>query len=178
MLKYNNFKARSISDIMAATPIVRQSYRLEKIPGKGGWTFARIPEITPDKVKAFGLVRVKGFIDDHEIKKCHLMPMGNGVLFLPVKAAIRKKIKKKEGDWVEITLFRDDDPLEIPEELKACLEDEPSANRFFASLSESEQKFYIDWIYSAKRTETRVSRMTKSIIRLSRGLKLYEREEM
>ena len=162
---------------MAVKPIVDQSYRLEKFHGKGGWTFARIPEITPDKVKAFGLVKVKGFIDDYEIKKCHLMPMGNSILFLPVKADIRKKIKKKEGDWVKITLFRDDDPLEIPEELMVCLEDEPNAHLFFKSLSESEQKFYIDWIYSAKRMETRVSRMTKSIIRLSRGLKLYERTE-
>lgn len=162
---------------MAVKPIVSKSYRLEKFHGKGGWTYARIPEITPDKVKAFGLVKVKGLIDDFEINKCHLMPLGNGILFLPVKAEIRKKIKKKEGDWVKITLFRDDDPLLIPEELKACLEDEPGANRFFQSLSESEQRFYINWIFSAKREETKVSRMTKSIIRLSRGWKMYQRQE-
>ncbi|HEY8958595.1 YdeI/OmpD-associated family protein [Chitinophaga sp.] len=162
---------------MSVKPIVSQSYRLEKFPVKGGWTFARIPEITPDKVKAFGLVRVKGFIDDFEIKKCHLMPLGNGILFLPVKAEIRKKIKKKVGDRVKIVLFRDDDPMDIPEELKICLEDEPGANRFFQSLSESEQRFYINWIFSAKREETKVSRMTKAIIRLSRGLKMYQREE-
>lgn len=162
---------------MPIKPIVSQSYRLEKFPVKGGWTFARIPEITPDKVKAFGLVKVKGFIDDFEIRKCHLMPLGNNILFLPVKAEIRKKIKKKAGDWVKIVLFRDDDPLEIPEELRACLEDEPGANRFFQSLSETEQRYYINWIFSAKREETKVSRMTRTIIRLSRGLKLYQREE-
>lgn len=105
------------------------------------------------------------------------MPLGNNVLFLPVKAEIRKKIKKKAGDWVKIILFRDDDPLEIPEELKVCLEDEPGANRFFHSLSETEQRYYINWIFSAKREETKVSRMTRSVIRLSRGLKLYQREE-
>lgn len=74
-------------------------------------------------------------------------------------------------------MFPDDDPLLIPGELKACLEDEPGANRFFQSLSESEQRFYINWIFSAKREETKVSRMTKSIIRLSGGLKMYQREE-
>jgi hypothetical protein len=41
---------------------------------------------------------VRGTIDDFEIRKYHLMPMGNGKFFLPVKAEIRKKIKKEAGD--------------------------------------------------------------------------------
>ena len=77
-------------------------YLLEKYPGKGGWTYARIPEILQDKTKPFGWVKVCGSIDGYEIKKCHLMPMGNDQLFLPVKAEIRKKIKKQEGYGYEI----------------------------------------------------------------------------
>ncbi|MEY3398621.1 MAG: hypothetical protein RL220_1215, partial [Bacteroidota bacterium] len=79
--------------------LVDKAYRLEKFPGKGGWTYARIPEILQDKHSPFGWVRVKGSIDDVEFSSYHLMPMGNGQLFLPVKADIRKKIGKKEGDW-------------------------------------------------------------------------------
>jgi hypothetical protein len=70
-------------------PLVNKTYRLEKFPGKGGWTFARIPEILPDKKAHFGWVKVRGTIDGYEIRKYHLMPMGNGSLFLPVKAEIR-----------------------------------------------------------------------------------------
>ncbi|MGQ0827989.1 MAG: DUF1905 domain-containing protein [Bacteroidota bacterium] len=155
-------------------PLVNKKYRLEKYPGKGGWTFARIPEILRDKKKPFGFVKVKGSIDGFEIKKYHLMPMGKGLLFLPVKAEIRKKIKKGEGDYVQVILYPDNDPLEIPEEMLLCLQDEPDALRFFNSLSESERKFYIQWVYSAKKEETKINRLAKTIDRLLKGMKLYD----
>lgn len=159
-----------------AKPLVSKKYLLEKFPGKGGWTFARIPEVVKDKNKPFGWVKVKGSIDGYEIKKVHLMPMGNGFLFLAVKAAIRKAIKKEAGDYVHVILYPDNEPLQVPEELLVCLRDEPAALRCFNTLSESEQKFYIDWIYSARREETKVTRMTRTIDRLARGKKLYEKE--
>jgi hypothetical protein len=157
-------------------PLVDKKYTLERFEGKGGWTFARIPEIPQDRKAHFGWVKVRGTIDGYEIRKYHLMPMGNGSLFLPVKAAIRKKIKKGVGDKVHVILYPDKEPLEVPEEMLLCLQDEPKALTFFNSLSESEQKFYIEYIYSAKKEETKIDRMAKSINRLVEGLKLYEKE--
>src|SRR5688572_5246826 len=110
-----------------AKPLVNKKYKLEKFQGKGGWTYARIPEILKDKNAHFGWVKVKGTIDGYEIKKYHLMPMGNGQLFLPVKAEIRKQIKKSEGDFVHVVLYSDNEPLEIPKEMILCLKDEPAA---------------------------------------------------
>lgn len=104
------------------------------------------------------------------------MPMGDGNLFLPVKAEIRKKIQKREGDMIQVILYADNEPLEVPDEMLLCLQDEPSALKFFKSLSESEQKFYIDWVYSAKKEETKIDRLAKSINRLQKGLKLYDKE--
>ena len=156
-------------------PLVDKHFKLERFQGKGGWTYARIPEIAQDKSQPFGWVKVQGSIDGYEIKKYRLMPMGNGNLFLPVKAEIRKKIKKQEGDTVHIILYPDNKPLEIPSEMLLCLEDEPQALRFFQSLSESEQKFYIQWVYSAKKEETKVNRLGKTIDRLLQGLKLYDK---
>ena len=155
-------------------PLVNKKYLLEKFPGKGGWTFARIPEIKQDKKAHFGWVKVRGTIDGFEIRNYHLMPMGNGTLFLPVKAEIRKKIKKTEGDYVHVILYLDTEPLEIPEEMLLCLQDEPQALKFFNSLSESEQKYYIQWIYSAKKEETKIERLAKTINRLLQSKKLYE----
>ena len=155
-------------------PLVNKKYLLEKFQGKGGWTYARIPEILQDKKAHFGWVKVRGTIDGFEIRKYHLMPMGNGKLFLPVKAEIRKKIKKNEGDYVHVILYPDNEPLDVPEEMLLCLKDEPAALKFFNSLSESERKFYIQWVYSAKREETKVNRMAQTINRLVRGLKRYE----
>lgn len=103
------------------------------------------------------------------------MLMGNGQLFLPVKSDIRKKIKKEEGDKVHVILYPDNEPLEVPEEMLLCLQDEPAAFKFFNSLSESEQKFYIQWIYSAKKDETKVDRLAKTIDRLLQGLKMNDK---
>lgn len=156
-------------------PLVNKKYKLERFPGKGGWTYTVIKEIPPDKKAHFGWVKVKGFIDDYELKSYNLMPMGNGKLFLPVRAEIRKKIKKKDGDWVKVVLFADNDPLHIPEDLLQCLRDEPKAHEIFHNLKEGEKKYYIDWINSAKKEETRAERMAKTIDRLLRGLKFYDK---
>lgn len=61
--------------------LVNKKYLFEKFPGKGGWTYATIPEDLQDKRAHFDWVRVKGSIDGYEFKNYHLMPMGNGSLF-------------------------------------------------------------------------------------------------
>ncbi|MFK8286746.1 DUF1905 domain-containing protein [Capnocytophaga canimorsus] len=99
-------------------------YRIEKFEGKGGWTFVRISEIKPNKNAPFGWVRVFGTIDGHSIEKYNLQSMGNGNLFLPLNAQIRKKIKKQAGDNVHIVLYEDNVPSEIANELRMCLQDE------------------------------------------------------
>lgn len=142
--------------------MTRNTY-FKKFGGKGGWTYAQIPEVAPGKHAPFGTVRVRGTIDNHEIKNYNLMPMGNGKLFLPVKADIRKKIKKQVGDYVRVTLFADNLPTEIPEELRLCLLDEPNAFTSFLTYTNGEQKAFIDWIYSAKTDEIRVDRIARSI---------------
>jgi hypothetical protein len=153
------------------TPLVHKKYQLEKFAGKGGWTYVRIPEILPAKKTHFGWVKVKGSIDGYLISKYNLAPMGNGRLFLPVKAEIRKKIGKQEGDWVEIILFADNDPLEIPVEFLECLRDEPEAHSNFFKFTEAEQKRYLDWIYESKKLNTRIERMAKAINRIRLGEK-------
>ena len=153
-------------------PLVNKKYVLEKYPGKGGWTFIRITDILRNEKNRRG-VKVKGTIDGFEISKYHLMPMKDGNLFLAVRLEIRKKIKKKEGDLVHVIFFTDDEPLELPEEMLLCLEEEPIALKFFKSLSQSEQKLYIQWIYSAKKEETKIDRLAKTINRLQKGLKMY-----
>jgi hypothetical protein len=147
-------------------PLVDQDYLLQKMEGKGGWTYAAIPEIVQDKHAYFGLVKVRGTIDDYEIANYHLMPMGNGQLFLSVKAEIRKKIGKNEGDWVHITLYSQELPTVVPEDFLLCLNDEPVAYQKFQQLSESEQKTMIDWIYAAKRDDQKVERIAQTLDKL------------
>ena len=154
-------------------PIVNQSLLLKKYQGgKSSWIYAKIPVIRQDNHSPFRWVRVRGTIDDFEIKNYHLMPMKDGNLFLPVRAEIRKKIGKKEGDYIQVVLYPDNLPAEIPEELRLCLLDEPIAYETFLSYTDGEQKAFIDWISSVKKIETKTERIAKAINMLQKKQKL------
>lgn len=159
---------------MTIKSLVNKDYLLEKYPGKGGWTYAVIPEVLQDKNAPFGWVKVKGSIDSFEIRKYHLMPMGNGNLFLPVKAEIRKTIKKQAGDYVHVILYPDNEPIEVPKELLVCLREEPKGLLFFNSLNDSEQHNYVKWIYSAKTDQTKVERIARTLDKLTRHQKFTD----
>ena len=157
-------------------PLVDKKYLLEKFPGKGGWTYASIPEVLKDKHAHFGWVKVKGSIDSYQFKNYHLMPMGNGSLFLPVKASVRKAIGKREGDWVQVTLYADNAPTEIPEELQLCLNSEPNLFKTFLSYPDGEQKAFIEWIYSAKTEDTKVERIARTMNKLSKYQRFNDKD--
>ena len=142
--------------------LVDKTYMLQKFPGKGGWTYAEIPEVKPDKHAWFNWIKVHGFIDDFEIKHGRLMPLGNGRMMLPIKKAIRKEINKEEGDEVRIVLYPDNLPLEVPQELIDCfeLEDARLLNCFKKETANQKQEI-ITWIYEAKKDETKAKRIIK-----------------
>jgi predicted transcriptional regulator len=157
--------------------LVNKYYLLEKFPGKGGWTYVHIYKELKKKEDRVDWKKVRGTIDGYEIRKYHMMPIASiSGLILPVNATIRKHIKKKAGDQVHVILYPDNEPLDIPEEMLLCVQEEPIALKFFNALSESEQKFYVQWIYSAKKEETKIDRLAKTINRLLKGLKLYDKE--
>lgn len=121
----------------------------------------------------FGMLKVKGSIDDYEFSNVHLMPIGNGYLGLPVKSTIRKKIKKEAPDTVYIILYEDTAPLIIPEELLLCMEHENDVLEKFENYSNGQKKAFIDWINSAKTDRTKVDRIAKTIIMVQNGEKMY-----
>jgi hypothetical protein len=144
-------------------PLVNKKILLEKFQGKGGWTYARLPGVKPDPHAHFGWIKVRGSIDDVEIRQYHLMPMGNGELFLPVKAEIRKKIKKEAGDTVKVVLYRDEDDIYIPEELQDCLDLDPDAKKAFSKLNIDQQRELIQYIYKLKNPKNRAERIAELI---------------
>ena len=55
-----------------------------------------------------------------------------------------------------------------------CRQKEPAAKLFFFILTESEQQFYIKWIYEAKQEVTKTKRMVEAIGKLMKMKKFYE----
>jgi hypothetical protein len=155
-------------------PLVNKEFLLENSPRKGGWTFATIPDILPDKNAPFRWIKVNGSIDGFEIGKHHLMPSSKGTIHLSVTAEIRKKIKKQSGDYVHVIINSINDPLQVPEELLLCLQDDAGAFEFFNSLNEIELHNYVKWIYTAKTDQTKVDRMAKTLDRLGKNLKFAD----
>ncbi|MES2556969.1 MAG: YdeI/OmpD-associated family protein [Bacteroidota bacterium] len=149
-------------------PLIDGEYLLERYPGKGGWTYVVLPGIPRDKKTPFNWTTVRGTVDNYELSHYTLMPISGGGLFLPVKAAIRKVIKKEAGDTVRVVLYAETRPLGIPEEWIECMQFQPPAYERFSALSQSAQKQLIDWIYGAKTEETKVKRMAEGIERLIR----------
>lgn len=151
---------------MKKSPLIDKNYLLEKFPGKGGWTYALIPEIPMEKRFPFGWMKVRGHIDNFQLDNYKLMPFGNGLLFLPVNAKIRKAIKKEAGDNVHLQLFEDERPQGIPEEIMDCLKDAPNALSRFFELADWEQKLYIESILDAKNQDTKVKTIVKMLKKL------------
>ncbi|TDQ07488.1 YdeI/OmpD-associated family protein [Pedobacter metabolipauper] len=150
---------------MSKVPIIEGTFLLERMPGKGGWTYLKLPGVSSDYRGKFGSVKVSGTIDDYELVNYGLMPIRNGGLFLPIKAEIRKKTGKKEGDNVYITLYADAEnlPMATPEDLLLCLQDEPEAYQAYQSCTETERKAFLDWIGEANQDEIRVKRIVQTI---------------
>jgi hypothetical protein len=155
-------------------PLIDKDYIVQKQPGKGGWSYVVISEIPAAEKQALGLIRVSGFIDTYALNQFNLLPMKDGSMLLPLKSAVRKQIGKKEGDTVHVTLYADASPVVVPDDILICLLDAPKAYQFFLTLSDSNQKYYIDWIEAAKRLETKVDRICKTIERLEGGLRFYD----
>ncbi|MEZ5043398.1 MAG: DUF1905 domain-containing protein [Saprospiraceae bacterium] len=161
-------------------PIIDKDFLVEKRISKSGfkfsnWTYVVINGFPSDISKEKGgTVKVKGFIDSYELKQYKLLPMQGNRMLLPLKSSIRKKIKKEAGEHVHVMLYLDNSALEIPEELLICLADSNLAYDFFMNLSESNQKYYVDWILESKSVDTKVARIVKTIQRLEHGQKFYD----
>lgn len=139
---------------------------------KTGWTYIDIPadvanKLFPGNKKSF---RVKGMLDDFEINRVALLPMGDGNFIMPLNASIRKNIRKNSGAILNVKLQPDNKEFVPDREFMLCLADDPKALSFFKSLPKSHQNYFSKWISSAKTEETKANRITRAIKALSRNL--------
>ena len=135
--------------------------KFDKQGEKTGWTYILIPakiaqQLKPGNKKSF---RVKGKLDDFEIEKVAIMPMGEGDFILAINAAMRKGIRKQKGATLKLQLTADDAPILPPAELIECMADEPEAVEHYNSLPQGHRNYFTKWIDSAKTDATKAKRI-------------------
>jgi sugar phosphate isomerase/epimerase len=159
--------------------MVRFSAVIQQFEQKGektGWSYIAIPsdiacQLKRDTKKSF---RVKGKLDAHPIEQLALLPMGNGEFILPLKASLRKAIHKNKGAQLTCSLTEDVKPLQVSEELHACLQDVPKAEKKFKLMPLSHQMYYSNWIESARTIQTKAKRIGLTILSMEKNLTFAE----
>ena len=132
-------------------------------PG-GAWTFLEIPFSVE---KAFGSkarIAVAGTVNGFAFQNS-LMPNGDGTHSMMVSKTLQAGAKAAAGDLVSVAMAvdRSERVVVVPPELKSVLSKNGKAAIAFEALSYSHRKEFAEWIASAKREETRVSRADKAI---------------
>ncbi len=153
--------------------MVRFTTILLKFDEKGektGWTYIDIPFDIAEKIKPGHrqTYRVKGKLDNYEIKQVAILPMGDGGFIMPVNAGMRKGIGKRKGAIVNVQLEEDTSPVKPPADLIECLADEPGALNFYNHLTKGHQNYFTKWIESAKTESTKTKRIAQTINGLSK----------
>lgn len=133
---------------------------------KTGWTYLYIPQSLANELKPNCKVsfRVKGMIDEVSFAGIALAPMGEGDFILPLKKEIQKKLAKRKGATVKLSIEEHRDfKIEMPSDLKSCLADIEGALERFNALPKSHQHYYFNWINAAKTDPTRVKRIAQTL---------------
>ncbi len=147
----------------------RQQFRAVINEGDGGGAFGIIP-FEVEKVFGKNRVKIKATIGGEPYQGT-LVRMGSPEHMLIILKEIRQKIGKSIGDEVSVELEEDLDlrKVEIPADLLQALETAPQARAFFDRLSFTHQKEYVRWVTDAKRPETRLERIRRTVLMLEQG---------
>jgi hypothetical protein len=148
--------------------IFKSTLTIQKIEGKGGWTYVSLPFIKNQKNNPFGWMIAEVTIDDYTIENYHLMPMGNGHLFLPIKASVRKHINKYVGDTVFVKIIPIDYLKKVTHLFLASLQHFPIAESNYVKLSSEEKSMLINSLCKLKNQERLIDEIKNKIVQLEK----------
>lgn len=137
----------------------------------GNNTGIEVPAEVLDALGAGGRPAVHVDLDGHAYRTT--VGVMGGRHLVSVSAAVRAATGLQGGDPVRVTLTVAEAPQEVdvPPDLAAALAAEPEAGAFFATLSNSLQRFHVDTVTGAKTEETRRRRVEKAVALFLAGKK-------
>lgn len=143
---------------------------LERFPGKCRLYHVKFPYVVEELFGTKSAVRVKGTLNGLPIDRA-LEPLGDGTHYLIINPDLRRQARIALGSKVTIELWRNETPneLELPAELEAALDLEPTDRERFDQLRLSTRRQVAYWVDSAKGLETRANRAAEMLRRLLSG---------
>ena len=145
--------------------------KFDKKGDKTNWTYIIIKSSIADKLNpgvktAF---RVQGQLDDYNISQVALLPSGEGDFIMPINATMRRHLKKQVGARLKVKIAAEVSKPPMDVDLIQCLKEEPEAWKTFSSMSQSHQRYFNNWVSSAKTSGTRDKRIAHTITAMLRN---------
>jgi hypothetical protein len=157
---------------MTATAIRFEAQLLQPadVPSNTSWTFLVLPASASTSLPTRGIVTVEGSINGHAFK-ANLEPDGQRSHWLKVPRTLRVAAKAEVGAMVNVELAPAATPLEtpVPPDLRKALAATPKAAAVWKTLTPVARRDWIQWITSAKKAETRASRIEGACDMLGSG---------
>ncbi len=133
---------------------------------EGAWTYMQVPPAISTAIGIRGRIPVAGTLNGFAFRNS-LMPNGDGSHSMMFGKEYQEGARAKPPASVDVVLEVDTKPrqVEIPEDLAAALAPRAHAKvrAAFSALAHSHQKAFVDWINSAKRPETRATRVARTL---------------
>ena len=148
--------------------VENETLEIQYIPGNGAWTYQLIIPNTKNIKGKWGDLKVSGKIDNFEIKNKNLGPMKNSDKKMALNSEIRNSIGKGAGDFVNVTLFLENQNEEKTNEnemIFECFKDAEVLN-IFNKLEIDEQNEIILSINSTATENQKVEKIVKFIAKL------------
>lgn len=144
----------------------RLSFRAElESSGKTAAGF-EVPETVVDALGGGGHPKVAVTVNGYGFRTS-IARMG-GRYLLGVSAERRAAAGVRAGDVLDVEVELDTAPreTELPGDLAAALDAEPTAKAFWATLTHSKQQWHVLQVTGAKKPETRAARVARSVAML------------
>lgn len=143
---------------------------LEKLTGKGAWSYVEFPHDVKALYGTRAAVRMKGTYNGIPMDRA-LLPNKSGYHLIIFSTEMRRKAKLKHGDPVRIEIWRNEKPdeLVIPEELAETLDFFPEMKEAWDELTTGMRRGMCIWVGSGKTVETRAKRVAELLRRFENG---------
>jgi len=139
-------------------------------PKGASWTFLILPKSASSKLPTRGMTTVEGTIDGTPFRAT-VEPDGQRSHWLKVTQKIRDAAGAAVGDEVALEIVPAAKEIEarVPADLRTALAAVPAARAVWSDITPAARRDWIQWITSAKRSETRARRIGNACDMLATG---------